>query len=374
MAKLNWMTYTGSLVAVALTGCGGGGEEVETAAPTAVQASSVTVMPSESASGAPASATLAPRAPDISAAVVAARKTAATDPFCDVAVLGDFYWEIGNAFSDTPIVSHAEGSGAVQSYSRFSIASASKFVFGAYVLEKKGIDQVRNTPSLSTGLRFLSGYTGFDDAGCAGTATVGACYLGGNATQVNPRTVGKFDYDGGHDQKLAAVDLGLANFTSRQVDQEYQKTLGVNGFNMAPLDPIMAGGLIASATDYARFMQKMMRQELEIGRHLGEDAVCTQASVCPGQVAYSPTMLLGEPWGYAYNYWVESEHGNGTVDAYSSPGKFGFYPWMTPDRKYYGVLSRHQSQENGDADSVKCGRQIRKAFLNALQSPRKNTL
>jgi hypothetical protein len=83
-------------------------------------------------------------------------------------------------------------------------------------------------------------------------------------------------------------------------------------------------------------------------------------------VAGSPIIALGEPWGYSYNHWVESQNGNGTVDAYSSPGKFGFYPWISNDKRFYGILSRHDTSLGAYVASVQCGRQIRKAFLAAL--------
>lgn len=361
MEKSSWLTWTCSSAAALLLGaCGGGGSTGGTPA---------TV---DNASSAPSTQSAPPSSPSLNYAnaIAAAKNAAATDPLCLPAVMGDFYWEIGQAASDAPIAANAEGSGSVTASSRFNIASASKLVFGAYVLEKKGIDQVRADPALRDGLRFLSGYTGLSDDACAGKLTVGACFaagMNGNTSQPDPSTVGKFDYDGGHDQKLAAVDLGMANFTSKQIDQEYQSTLGLaSDFNMAPLDPLMAGGLFSTATNYAQLLRKIMNQQLVIGRHLGEDSVCGLNSACPGQVAYSPIAALNEPWRYSYNYWVESEHGNGSVDAYSSPGKWGFYPWITPDRKYYGVISRHDTTPEAYGVSVKCGRQIRKAFLGAL--------
>lgn len=339
--------------ALALAACGGGGSGTE---PAPADNATQTTQPGTSTS-----------APAMDKAVAAAKQAAATDPLCATSALGDFYWEIGDATSAAPLVSRSEGGGSVTATSHFGIASASKWVFGAYVLQKKGIDQVRADPTLRDGLRFLSGYTGFNDDACIGKTTVGACNAAGNISAPDPNTVGRFDYDGGHDQKLATVDLGMANFTSKQLDQEYQATLGLgSGFNMAPLDPLIAGGLQSSAADYAQFLRKLMNLQLVIGAHLGEDAVCADPLTCASQVAYSPIQALGEPWSYAYNYWVESEHGNGSVDAYSSPGKFGFYPWITPDRKYYGILSRHDTQPVAYGVSVKCGRQIRKAFLAAL--------
>lgn len=362
MRHLPWLTWilnricAGTAVLL-LAACGGGAASGNTTDPASAQASAV-----------PHSDTSTPPAPDYGKAIAAAKQAAATDPLCAVSALGDFYWEIGDGSGSAPIASNAEGAGTVTATTNFNIASASKFVFGAYVLEKKGIDAVRADPSLFAGLRFLSGYTGFSEDACAGTATIGACYDRGGATQVDRNTVGKFDYDGGHDQRLAAWDLRMGGMTARQLDQEYQTVLGLPaGFHMAALDPIMAGGEFASASDYAQFLRRVMNRQLVIGQHLGEDAVCADPWTCPQDVAYSPIIALHEPWKYSYNHWVESQDGTKT-DALSSPGKWGFYPWVTPDRKYYGVLSRHDTAPDSYAASVKCGRQIRKAFLGALGS------
>ena len=338
-------------LALGLAGCGGGGEPA--AAPVAPP-----VAPSD------------PAAARRNAAIAAAREAAATDPLCAADKLGDFYWEIGDGASSVPIVGQAQGSGSVTAASRFNIASASKLVFGAYVLEKKGIAAVRATPALSDGLRFTSGYHGFSDEACIGSLTVQACLergMGGKPLIPDPATVGKFDYNGAHDQRLAAADLGMAGFNARQIDAEYQSVLRLPaGFGMGTLVPLLPGGLSASAADYAQLLRQIMNRQLVIGNHLGEASVCANPSTCPGQVASSPIEALGEPWRYSYNHWVESEAGNGTVDAYSSPGKWGFYPWITVNRAYYGIVSRHDTAPVAYGASVRCGRQIRKAFLRAL--------
>lgn len=390
MRTLSLLAWMGSGVAAAavLSACGGGGatdsgsvasqstqaapQAAAAATPVAPAASASAPTPAPAPSAEAASVTTPGYPSGILQAIAAAKNAAATDPLCDPSVMGDFYWEIGVANSDRPLVSNSQGSGSVTASSYFNVASASKFIFGAYVLEKKGIDAVRNDPSLYAGMRFMSGYTGFDETACAGSGTVSNCFtagMNGNTSQPDPNTVGKFDYDGGHDQKLAAVDLGMGNFTAKQVAQEYQTVLGLPAsVGMAPLDPVMAGGVMASATDYAQFLRKVMNGQLVISANLGKDSVCALWSACPGEVAYSPIAALGEPWRYSYNHWVESQYGNGTVDAYSSPGKWGFYPWITPDLKYYGIVSRHDTQPDAYGVSVKCGRQIRKAFLSALSS------
>ncbi|MDY7539450.1 hypothetical protein QN395_06365 [Undibacterium sp. RTI2.2] len=363
LARTTPLAITATSTVLFLSACGGG--SADPTASTAQNAAAVSSAgTSDTVSTPDASSAI------YSAAIAAAQKSAATDPLCAVSKLGDFYWEIGNSISAKPIASGSLGTGSVVASSYFNIASASKWIFGAYVVEKKGIESVRNTVSLSDGLRFLSGYTGLNDTACAGTGSVNACFIAGmngNTSQPDPTTVGKFDYDGGHDQKLAAIDLGLGNFTAAQLTAEYQNTPGLSkGFNMAPLDPLMAGGMMGTATDYALFLRKMMNQQLVIGSHLGENAVCTLPGNCPGKVAYSPIVALQEPWTYSYNHWVESQYGNGSIDAYSSPGKWGFYPWISSDKKYYGIVSRHDTNPTAYAVSVLCGRQIRKAFLGAL--------
>ena len=373
-------TLLSLIAALILSACGGGSSDAPTSSTStggtgSSGTSTIPTTPAPPVTPAPPTTPTTPTPPtgpsaNTAAAIAAAQNSAATDPLCAVSKLGDFYWEIGNATSTTPIASGSIGTGSVAASSYFNIASSSKWIFGAYVLEKKGIDVVRSTASISDGLRFLSGYTGLNDTACAGTGTVNACFIAGmngNTSQPDPTTVGKFDYDGGHDQKLAAVDMGLGNFNAAQLTTEYQNTLGLSkGFNMAPLDPLMAGGMMGTATDYALFLRKMMNQQLVIGSHLGENAVCTLPDNCPGKVAYSPIVALQEPWTYSYNHWVESQYGNGSIDAYSSPGKWGFYPWISGDKKYYGIVSRHDTNPTAYAVSVLCGRQIRKAFLGAL--------
>lgn len=362
MMKSLWFACGSSIASsVLLCACGGGGSGADTTSTT----SAVETTKTEVVATAPAS--------KMASAVKAAENAASTDALCDPAKLGDYYWEIGDADSALPLASGTRGSGTVTATTRFNIASASKFVFGAYVLEKKGIEEVRNNPSLHDGLRFLSGYTDFSENDCIGSLTIGGCFKSGNGGHPllpDPNTKGRFYYNGGHDQKLAAIDLGMYTFTAKQLDQEYQATLGLgDGFSTSTFAPLTGGGLIASASDFAQFLRKVMRQQLVIGSHLGEDAVCTQPTLCPDQAVYAPPGLQDEPWSYSYNHWVESETGNGTVDAYSSPGKFGFYPWISPDRKYYGILSRHSEFEVGaGGNSARCGRQIRKAFLAALQA------
>ena len=304
-------------------------------------------------------------ADDFTRAAQAADRAASSDPACSRSRLGDFYWEIGDA--TRVLASGAQGS-EVNAQTTFAIASASKFIFGAYVLQKKGAEAVRRDPSLHDGLRFTSGYTDFRQLRCLGQRTVGTCYSAGfrGEARANSRTAGHFFYQGGHDQKLAAVDMNMADMDAQAFMRELSATLHLDpALTMAERAVMPAGGMQGNAAAYASFLRSMLRGDLVIGAHLGEDAVCAQPSACPAQAESSPLEGLSEPWSYSYNHWVESEKA-GTVDAYSSAGAFGFYPWISADRRFYGVLSRHSRRPRTAVDSVMCGRAIRKAFIGAL--------
>jgi len=47
--------------------------------------------------------------------------------------------------------------------------------------------------------------------------------------------------------------------------------------------------------------------------------------------------------------------------AFSSPGAFGFYPWIDRTKTSYGVVARNEM--GGALTSVFCGRLIRKAWV-----------
>lgn len=86
------------------------------------------------------------------------------------------------------------------------------------------------------------------------------------------------------------------------------------------------------------------------------------------QAHYSPSPLA---WHYSYGHWVEDEPTTGD-GAFSSPGKFGFYPWIDASKTYYGVVAREDVTPGTSVQtapyyqSVLCGRAIRKAFVTGV--------
>jgi hypothetical protein len=83
--------------------------------------------------------------------------------------------------------------------------------------------------------------------------------------------------------------------------------------------------------------------------------------------AYSP--VYTEHFHYSIAHWVEDDPTSGD-GAFSSPGAFGFYPWIEANKHFYGVISRaapaNGTIQNGLQSSL-CGHEIRAAWESGQQ-------
>ena len=318
------------LFLIALSACGSGGSTTPAAPP--------------------------PLTPDTRAQ--AATTTAQQNTDCQA--IAPFYWEIGDA--NGVLAAGTAGDGSITRTTAHSIGSATKWLFGAYVVEKRG-----GAPTASDvrALTMLSGYTGFGVFSCSvlgPNATVENCFNIGTNNDYTAAHDGKFFYNGGHFQKWA-VDNGMGAMTSATLAADFQTTLGTDA-TLSFSTPQLAGGAYASAESYARFLTRVLKQELRIAPLLGANAVCTLPGVCGDAIA-SP---IPEAFSYSLGHWVENDPATGD-GSFSSAGIFGFYPWIDASKTYYGIVSRHEVPTANDEigagwASVQCGRLIRKAYLS----------
>lgn len=333
----------------ALTACGGGDPETANAAVTA-----------ESDAGTGQRSALGAATASISDSQrIAAATATAQSTTNDCARAAPFYWEIGTR--NAKMASGSVGSG-ITSSTVLRYASASKWLYGAYVVQRRaGVLSSTDVQMLT----MKSGYTSFSI--CRPDQTVDSCLARGNNGLYSASTDGRFYYDGGHMQKHASL-IGLGAQNNAGLTAALSSQLGsdvVVNFSQ----PQIAGGGLGSAETYARFLRKLLDGRLRLGGMLGSFSVCTNPVTCgPDQALYTP-MPPDESWLYSLGHWVEADPlvGDG---AFSSLGVYGFYPWIDADRTYYGILARDRAP-NGARRSALCGRQIRKAWSTgvAQQTP-----
>lgn len=331
-------------------------------------------------------------APDNQQRIAAAQTTASSNSQCTS--LTPFYWEIGD--QNGALVSGTGGDNSTTpptSVTVMGIASASKWIFAAYVLEKL---EVSSTNPLTTDeiqlLNFTSGYHNLYDATCWLSTTVGGCFnasnpLGGNNSDRINGDIGKFYYNGGHMQALATNVLNLGGdydnlvTSTPKLATEIETYLGQD-ITLLYTNPSLAGGIAMSPGMYATFLRRILAGDLRMKNYLGADAVCAHANStdCPSAI-YSPVNQTApggpndigdEAWHYSLGHWVEDDPDTGD-GSFSSPGADGFYPWIDASKTYYGILARYvpiTTAASAPADqkpyitSVYCGRLIRKAWLS----------
>lgn len=296
-----------------------------------------------------------PPAPGLNDAARTAAATATAQSTTNAcASLPSFYWEIGDRAARIASGS-VHQSGAILTYTsstNLSIASASKWMWGAYVVEKRG--GVLNATDIKH-LTFTSGYSSFDT--CAMGDTVGSCLATGDNGTYTAATNGKFFYNGGHMEKQASL-MGLDGADNAALAVEVKGQIGTE-IAMTYTQPQPAGGVRTSADEYAKFLRKIITGDLRMGGVLGTQAVCTNPTTCA--TAVSTPIPTDESWHYSLGHWVEDDPTVGD-GAFSSPGAFGFYPWIDSGKTYYGIVAR-ESVGGAAIESVKCGRLIRKAWL-----------
>lgn len=303
--------------------------------------------------------------PTLAQRSAAASATAASDGNA-CAPIRPFYWEIGDRGSALAAgsVNSATDPTVVDQGSVMAIASASKWLYGAYVA------QLRRGTLSDDDIRFLtfrSGYTRFGS--CKPGQSVDDCVADGSNGVYVAATDGRFSYGGGHMEKHASLN-GLGPLHNAELATEIRAKLG-NEIALGYSQPQLAGGVYSSAGDYARFLRKLLDGQLQLGALLGTHKVCTNPDTC-AQALNTP-VPAAESWSYSLGHWVEDDPlvGDG---AFSSAGAFGFYPWIDAGKRWYGIVARRQLPGGQDLDeslgegyrSVLCGRLIRKAWLSGI--------
>ncbi len=281
--------------------------------------------------------------------ITAAHTTAREAEECKA--IQPFYYELGN--KNHAILGDSIGVDAPDAFTEMDIASASKWIMGAYTVQKL---QGKLSASTIQLLNFSSGYDQFKK--CGQTQTVEDCQSFGTNGNQSAENIGKFNYNGGHLQKLGVV-MGLGSYDAISLGNEMSSVLG---FNVKYFSPQLAGAVETSANEYAKFLRSIMNNDLLMGRFLGKHAICASPSFCP-QAAVGSPIASDLDYDYSLSHWVENDAKKGD-GAFSSAGAFGFYPWVNKNKNFYGIIARKQVGAGAGQKSMLCGQKIRSAFMN----------
>jgi hypothetical protein len=336
-------------LAAVLSACGGGADDDGLAETTANTSSERSV--------ALAARMTAPRPAPVSLRISAARATAeSASNAC--AQVRPYYWELGTR--DGRSTGGSVGTDAsgkpVTAKTSMPYASASKWLYGAYVVERnKGVLSATDVQMLT----FRSGYSRFRT--CERGQTVDACLASGSNGQYSALTDGAFYYNGGHMQKHASMN-GLGAMDNTSLAAAVRTQLG-SGITVAYSQPQPAGGAYGTAQNYAAFLRKLLGGQLAMSKLLGSSSACASPATCAAHEALGSPAPEKETWRYSLGHWVEADPRVGD-GAFSSGGAFGFYPWVDAGRTNYGIVAR--SVKDGGQGSMLCGRLIRKAFATGV--------
>lgn len=302
-----------------------------------------------------------------------------------------FYWEVGDGTRvlDSGNVGLTNVS---PTDSTFPLASGSKLIFSTFMKQTRPNGLL--TDEDTKYLRMYGGYS--KTATCLGpdsgpfVVSVLDCYnqTGGDKAYDSTND-GKFYYSGAQFQAKAVKDtaLGLLGLNATGLANKIALTLPILNGKLTYKVPSIGGGGQMAPADYGAFLRWLIVQSNQSGSTLanllGSSAVCTVSEknasnleACPtaGSAGLgetnSPPLPGNQVWQYSLGHFVEKDPVTGAGDgAYSSPGEFGFYPWIDSTKTYYGIVARVVYFPTAYQGSILCGQHIRDAFTRAIATP-----
>jgi CubicO group peptidase (beta-lactamase class C family) len=143
-----------------------------------------------------------------------------------------------------------------------------------------------------------------------------------------------------------ALEVATGKPFAQLFEERIAKPLGMTATRTTVLarrasNPLVAGGYIASASDYARFLAMILNGGVFEGKR-----VLSAASVAEMQkdqtkgarIVSTPYQRWDPGRRYGLGEWLERVE-DGTVRAVGSQGAFGFSPWIDHDRNLTGVFA-----------------------------------
>lgn len=264
---------------------------------------------------------------------------------------------------------------------RVAVASASKLISGLVLLDvvARGELTLESTTASVLGwtgahgtitLRHLLSFTsGLEiENGCTFNplVTLSSCVATIASAPMRAAPGTRYDYGSTHlhvAARMAEIVTGKSwntLFRERIADPLALPT-GVRYFTfpiqgVGEANPLIAGGLRASAREYAR----MLALAYQLGRYdgvtIGSSALLLAQAREPYPsvtVGASPAVSLGQTFRYGLSAWLECNTPATGCAVISSAGAFGFTPWLDRDTRYYATIAMEQTDGRGTGFSVR---------------------
>jgi CubicO group peptidase (beta-lactamase class C family) len=130
-------------------------------------------------------------------------------------------------------------------------------------------------------------------------------------------------------------------------------------------NPLLAGGLRMSMDEYARVLQLVFDK----GRWRGQALVAPWLFDAQAVMPYPGAVTGHSPWPdgrYGLTAWLECATPQTGCAAISSPGAFGFTPFLDREAGYYAVLGMEIDRADGENFAVELERTLRPLIAAAL--------
>jgi CubicO group peptidase (beta-lactamase class C family) len=274
---------------------------------------------------------------------------------------------------------------------RVPVASASKLVTGLVLMRlvEEGTLQMSDTPGAVLGWTgttaadatldhlgaFVSGLA--PDALCIyrPKITLQECVSEIGATAPLAAPGERFDYGGTHQAVAAAMaEVVSGESWATLFDQNLKTPLGLVDPDLHYVtlpkqgtggdNPLVAGGLLATADEYMPILAVLFHK----GEIAGQPWISSTLMERFGENHYADVLVGTTPpatvefdFRYSWSSWLNCEGPVASCPVVSSPGAFGFSPWVDWEHGYYAVLAM-------ESDDAGAGSPFSVPLMEALRS------
>jgi CubicO group peptidase (beta-lactamase class C family) len=280
--------------------------------------------------------------------------------------------------------------GASTSNTRFAVASASKLVSALALMRlvDQGALSLTSTSSEALGWSnsvtldqlgaFVSGIPRDHSCTLSPTQTLGECVEKIEQEGLVHEPGAQFNYGGSHLQVAGRMAEAATSMSWQQVvDTHLLTPLGVANAELhyatlprqdiGSTNPLVAGGLRATANEYAPLLALLFHKGTVAGEELIAKALMErffENHYIDATIGVSPAKPLGLDYRYGFGSWLDCDGAVATCDHVSSPGAFGFNPWVDLEHGYYAILA--MEADGGGPFSIDLREQLKPLIAEAL--------